>query len=451
MPSSPTAQVPGFEKTGLNVNIARASPADLTSVNDLTPQIIDPVRESKRENNGSSPSTLSQSEANPSPISASPYAPEQGEKRRLIWLRAFSIAKGFVVDQYFLLGFGVVILVASQVQVPASEESKKELATSYLCISIIFLITGCSIPTPVLLQNASKWKIHLFVQAQSYLLTSLIPYVIVSLCATNPNFMDGGLLIGMLFMGCTPTTISSNIIMTRRAGGNEALTTVESTLGNFLGPFLTPVLLQMYTLSGAWYTRSIPPISQGGGYGELYRRVFKQLGLSLFLPMAVGQGLQNLFPGATRRVIVTWKVGKLSSVALLVMVWQTYDQAFSSHAFESVHATNMIFIVFISIAFFLLWTATCVGLSLLWLGKKDTIAIAYCVPAKSIAMAVPISMVLIPGLSVEAESKLQIPIVIFQGLQIAAGSLLTPVFRSWVRRDETGRRKMEGEVPVEST
>jgi sodium/bile acid cotransporter 7 len=71
--------------------------------------------------------------------------------------------------------------------------------------------------------------------------------------------------------------------MTGQAHGNTALTVVQSTLGNFLGPFLTPVLITMYTSNGAWYTKVLP--SDNGGYGEIYRRVFKQLGLSIFVPL----------------------------------------------------------------------------------------------------------------------------------------------------------------------
>lgn len=135
------------------------------------------------------------------------------------------------------------------------------------------------------MQNYSRWKIHLFVQIQSFLMTSAVIYGIVSLCATNPNFMDPGLLVGMIFTGCVPTTISSNIVMTRQAHGNTALTVVQSTLGNLLGPFLSPLLLQMYTASKEWYTDVLLKSDDEGRYGEIYKRVFKQLGLSLFLPL----------------------------------------------------------------------------------------------------------------------------------------------------------------------
>ena len=115
-------------------------------------------------------------------------------------------------------------------------------------------------------------------------MTSAVIYGVVSLCATNREFMDPGLLVGMIFTGCVPTTISSNIVMTEQAHGNVALTVVQSTLGNLLGPFLSPLLIQMYTGNNAWYTH-ILPISGEGGYGEIYKRVFKQLGLSIFLPL----------------------------------------------------------------------------------------------------------------------------------------------------------------------
>jgi len=77
--------------------------------------------------------------------------------------------------------------------------------------------------------------------------------------------------------------IGSDNRQTGEAHGNTALTVVQSTVGNFLGPFLTPLLFKAYTSAGAWYTGVLPP--EPGGYGELYRRVFKQLGLTVFIPM----------------------------------------------------------------------------------------------------------------------------------------------------------------------
>ena len=54
--------------------------------------------------------------------------------------------------------------------------------------------------------------------------------------------------------------------------------------GQFLGPFISPLLILMYTSTGAWDTKVLPGLGPGG-FGELYRRIFMQLGLSIFLPL----------------------------------------------------------------------------------------------------------------------------------------------------------------------
>ena len=200
------------------------------------------------------------------------------------WHHHLSTVRWFITDQWFLLALGCLILIASQVQVPLSQQNKREVVVTYLCVALIFIITGCTLPTHVLVQNYKRWRIHLFVQIQCFLMTSAIAFAVVSICATNPDFMDPGLLVGIIFTGCVSTTISSNVVMTGQAHGNQALTVVQSTLGNFLGPFLTPLLVEMYTSTGAWYTKILPDAG-AGKLGDLYRRVFKQLGLSLFLPL----------------------------------------------------------------------------------------------------------------------------------------------------------------------
>lgn len=360
------------------------------------------------------------------PTPSEPTIPKSRKRTRAVL--------GFLEDQWFLFGLGILIAIASQVQVPASQQRVKETVVTYLCVSIIFFVTGCTLDTKTLVQNYGRWKLHLFVQVQCFLMTSAISFAVVSVCATNPSFMDPSLLIGIILMGCVATTISSNVVMTRQAHGNQALTVVQSTVGNFLGVFLTPALIVMYTSTGAWYTKVLPP--SNGQFGEIYRRVLKQLGLSIFVPLSVGQIVHNLFPSATKKVFITWKLNKIGSVCLLMVIWQTYDQAFSSRAFETIPASNMVFIVFISAAFFLVFWLVAFFISNFWLPRRDTIAVCYCVPAKTPAMGVPLSEVMFVGLSAAVESKIQIPMVIYQGLQIVFGSLLIIFFRKWVRPQE---------------
>ncbi|RMZ69340.1 sodium bile acid symporter family [Pyrenophora seminiperda CCB06] len=306
------------------------------------------------------------------PVPATPL--QKKETKTPKRAKALSILTWFVKDQWFLLAMSAVVLLSSQVQVPASQQRLKRTIITYLAVSVIFFINGCTLDTRLMIANYKRWKLHIFVQLQCYLVCSAATFAIVSLCATNRNFMDPWLLIGFLFVGSAPTTMSSNVVMTRQAHGNAALTVVQSVIGQFLCPFLTPIILQMYLSTGSWYSKVL---QRGTGYSGIYRRVFMQLGLSLFLPMLLGQIVQRLFPKTTKKIFFDWKLLKLSSIALLTMVWQTFDQAFSSRAFEAVKPSNIIFIVFITIALYLIWLTICFTAASLWLPKKDVIAAGY--------------------------------------------------------------------------
>ena len=155
----------------------------------------------------------------------------------------------------------------------------------------------------------------------------------------------------------------------------------------------------------------------------------------------VGQVTQHVFPKATQKVFSDWKLSKLGSWSLLIIIWQAFDQIFETPASDSVKGNNMVFIVFMSIVFYALWTITCFLLSRHWLSKVDTIPVAYVISAKTPAMGVPLSNVMFSGLSPITASKIQIPWVIFKGLQIVARGLLTLVFRLWIGNGEQEQQK----------
>jgi sodium/bile acid cotransporter 7 len=346
--------------------------------------------------------------------------------KRPEWL---SIVLTTLQDQWFLIGIGIVITIASQVQVPKAQQEIKETVATYLMVSIIFFFTGCTLDTSVLIQNYSRWKVHIFVQVQCFLVTSALAFGVVSATATNRDFMDPGLLVGLIFLGCVATTMSSNVVMTRQAHGNSALTVVQTTLGNFLGVFISPTLVIMYTSVDTWYNEALP--SNSGQFAAIYGRVLKQLGLSIYVPMAVGQLTRYFFEPACKKVFFDWKLLKSGSLCMLVVIWQTYDGAFASGAFDSVPGDNMIFVVFISIGLFLVYFCVAFFSAILWLPRKDVVAVCYCVPAKGPAMGVPLSTTIFAGMDPVLRSKIQIPIVIFQGLQIACGGALMGATSRW--------------------
>lgn len=375
---------------------------------------------------------------NPHERQAPPPSPPK--RTRPEWLNTILTT---LADQWFLIGMAVVIVIASQVQVPASRQQIKQTVTTYLMVSLIFFMTGCTLDTRVLVQNYSRWRVHLFVQAQCFLMTSAIAFGVVSATATDKNFMDAGLLVGLVFISCVATTMSSNVVMTRQANGNQALTVVQTTLGNFVGVFISPALVIMFTSVDTWYNAVLP--ANSGQFAAIYERVLKQLGLSIYVPMVVGQVTRYFFEPACRKVFFDWKVAKFGPLCMLVIIWQTYDGAFASGAFEEVSGSNMVFMVFICIGLFVVYFCVAFFTAILWLPRKDVVAVCYCVPAKGPALGVPLSTTIFAGMDPVLQSKIQIPIVIYQGLQIACGSALIAIFRRWIAAEEAKKARSEGQ------
>jgi solute carrier family 10 (sodium/bile acid cotransporter), member 7 len=301
-------------------------------------------------------------------------------------------------------------------------------------VSIVFFVAGCTIDTRILIDNYAKWKHHIFIQVQCFLMVSALAYAVVRLAATNRSFMDPWLLIGMIFNGCQPTAMASNVMFTRQSHGSAVLTVVETTIGNLIGPFISPVLIRMYLIPDTWYGEVIP--AQSGGYEALYRRVFMQFGLSIYLPMAVGQVVRRFFPKAVQTVFVKWKFSKIGSFCMLLLLWQTFDRAFATNAFSDVKQSNLVFIVFITIANWSVWLTICFLLSILWLDRKETVAVAMCVPAKTLALGMPLSFLMFEGITALDEAKIQVPMLIFQVEMLGLASISTLFFRRWVDAGE---------------
>lgn len=366
-----------------------------------------------------------------------PRPDQDPQEKRLPWPRQIlHWILWFCKDQWLCIGLAVVIVIASQVNVSEQQRQVKQTVSTYITVAVIFFITGCTLKTRILLDNYTQWKQILFVQVSCFFVTSSIMFGVVSAAASNRTFMDPWLLIGFLVNASVSTTLASNVTLTRQASGNSALTVVQTTVGNFISPFLSPALIKMYLSCDAWYTQVLP--AESTQFASLYKRVLMQLGLSIYVPMLVGQVCISLFPNACHTIFVKYKMSKVSTLALLVLIWEALDNAFGSGAFADVKADNLIFVVFISFTLWLLWLTYSFVASFWWMSRPDVVSTLYCVPAKTAALGVPLTATFFMGLNDIDQAKIQIPVVLFQLIQIAFGSLLTIPVRRWAAADRAG-------------
>lgn len=388
--------------------------------------------------------------------------------------KALKLVLDFLLSNWFFLGLGVLIALAHLFPDFAKQGGtiKAEFSIGYGAVAVIFLISGLLISTEALFYNLSKWRAHFTVLSMSFLITSSIAYGICSgIRASNDPHIDDWLLVGLIVAQSCPTTVSSNVVMTKAADGNDVLTVSEVVIGNVLGAFITPALVQMY-LTGPWEFGN--PAHQGADITvtDLYRNVMKQIGLAVFVPLLVGQIVQYFFPNQTKWCLTTFRLSNVGSFMLLLIMFQSFSTAFAQNAFASISQASVIFLVFFNIGIYLFFTVIAYfylrPLFILrifgaepvkggsWLYKwnyrifrpffydrRDTVAIMLCGPSKTAALGVS----LISSQYGAHNPKLGIllvPLVLYQAEQVFTAQILVKFMAKWVHADDISKDQETG-------
>ncbi|KAK6456619.1 putative sodium bile acid cotransporter [Scheffersomyces xylosifermentans] len=369
----------------------------------------------------------------------------------------------FAIAQWFFVVLAVFIALAHSFPNFAKQGGliKAQYTIGYGAVAVIFLISGLSMSTKDLMKNAANWRAHFTVLSTSFLITSSIIYGLASAVrAAHDGNIDDWLLVGLIVTHACPTTVSSNVVMTKQAHGNDILTLCEVFIGNVLGAFITPALLQLY-MTGGWDFGN--PSHQPSGDStitQLYAQTMKQLGLSVFIPLFVGQVIQNVFPKQTKWTLTTFKLSKVGSFMLLLIMFQSFSTAFAQHAFEEVSHASIIFIVFFNVGIYLFFTVLTYFYARPYFIKKyyreepnenstklyrygykffrpfyynrrDTVALMLCGPAKTAALGVS----LVSSQYGSDNPKLGIilvPLVLYQSEQVISAQVLVNFMRKWI-------------------
>lgn len=100
---------------------------------------------------------------------------------------------------------------------------------------------------------------------------------------------------------------------------------VSVVISNLIGPFITPLLFARMYLPAVGAFQDWIPTEALDNLSPLYRSVMMQTGLSVFVPLAVGQVVRALFTETVSKYVVKWKLGKVGQVMLLLLVWLVFS------------------------------------------------------------------------------------------------------------------------------
>ncbi|OQE44727.1 hypothetical protein PENCOP_c002G08220 [Penicillium coprophilum] len=374
-------------------------------------------------------------------------APNTAQPR---WQRVLKRIASLILHQWLLIGIGIVCALAYCFPNVAKHGGtiRSEYSIMYGVIAIIFLISGLSIPRQKLIAHVLNWRLHVVVQVISFIFIPALVLAIVHviLAADSGGKIDRAVLAGYIFTACIPTTIASNVVMTRSAGGDDAAALVEVLLANILGPFVT----------AAWTIALMPKMAEfdpwrygGGDLGSMYKEVFQQLGLSVLLPLFVGQLVKWTWPDRTALVLQKTKLPKLATVCLLLLIWATFSSCFATGALQTLSAQSIVFVVLFNIILYTALTTVCffcsrpprIFSSRRWskpifkrMSPEETIAVCFCGPAKSTALGIPLLYAMWQPVDLLLKAKTSVPVLLYTTEQICVAHFFVQLFRWWHAR-----------------
>ncbi|MSU24563.1 MAG: bile acid:sodium symporter [Opitutus sp.] len=273
-------------------------------------------------------------------------------------------------------------------------------------VMIVFFVYGLTLSFAALKGGAANWRLHLAVQAGTFVIFPIAGWVLVNVAAP---WLSPELRFGFIYLCVLPSTISSSVALTGVARGNVPGAVFNATLSSLLGVMLTPVLL--YALAGV-----------KGGQGAIGAAIL-DIARLLVLPMMVGQ--------LCRPVLAAWAGRHRAALQLtdrlliLFLIYASFCDSFMRGVWGG-HGVALLTSVTVGAGgLFVAVLLTMVGVArALGFAHGDRVALLFCGSTKSLAQGVTMAKVLLAAHP--ASGLVLLPLMIYHALQLLVGGVLAP-------------------------
>jgi len=314
----------------------------------------------------------------------------------------------------FTIGLMLMVLLASLL--PASGQAAVVLGDiTTIAIGLLFFLHGAKLSREALVAGLTHWRLHLLVLASTFVMFPLMGLAIEPLVL---KLLTPELTTGILFLCVLPSTVQSSIAFTALARGNVAAAVCSATASNFLGIFLTPLMVGAIVVQGA-------QASGGSGLAQIWKIVEQ-----LLLPFLAGQLLRPWIGAFVDRHKPVLRYVDQGSI--LLVVYMAFSESVSEGLWQHISASALLVLIVLSCVMLAIalglaaWTSRRLGFS-----KEDEITIVFCGSKKSLASGVPMAKVLFAPSTL---GMIILPLMLFHQIQLMVCAVLA---QRWARRPVT--------------
>lgn len=272
-------------------------------------------------------------------------------------------------------------------------------------ISVVFFLHGANLSREALTRGAANWRLHLFVQAATFVLFPILGFGIFFGAET---FLPQDLRMGVLFLCVVCSTISSSVAMVAIARGSVASAIFNASLSGLIGIVVTPALISLVSAGGS--TGGPPVLS-----------AILDIGLKLLVPFVAGHFLRPLL----LRWLVQWKpwITKLDRAVIVLIVYTAFCQSTQDGIWSRFGVGTLLGVaLLVGLLLFVVLALTTVASRRLGFSTEDEITAIFCGSKKSLASGAPIAKVLF-GAS-PALGAILLPLMIYHQLQLIVCSVI---------------------------
>ncbi|MEO6246708.1 MAG: bile acid:sodium symporter family protein [Opitutaceae bacterium] len=292
---------------------------------------------------------------------------------------------------------------------------KAELVTKF-GVMLVFFVYGLTLSFVALKGGAMNWRLHLAVQAGTFLLFPLLGFGLARLAGP---WMSADLRFGFLYLCALPSTISSSVALTAVARGNVPGAVFNATLSSLLGVVLTPLWLFLQagvTDSGIEFGASVLGIAR-----------------MVLWPMALGQLCRPLLSAWANRHRARLQL--TDRLLILFLIYSAFCDSFVQGIWNGHGIALLLSVTILSTLLFGVALVAMAALSrALGFNHGDRMALLFCGSKKSLAQGVTMGKVL---LAVHpAAGLVLLPLMIYHALQLLIGGMLAPRWAHGAEKDQ---------------
>lgn len=265
-------------------------------------------------------------------------------------------------------------------------------------IAAVFFLHGAALSPASLRAGAAHWRLHLMVQATTFLLFPVIGGII---WFSTRQMLPEGLRLGFFFLSALPSTISSSIAMTALARGNVAVAVFDATLSGLIGMVATPLLIGLVVAQGAHG----PPL------------VDAILGImrTLLVPFALGQLCR---PWIGARVAANKRVTTIVDRGVIVLiVLASFSESTAAGLWRHFSLPVLLGVAVLAIVLLgvvLAWSR--LACRMIGLDRADEAAAVFCASKKSLANGAPMAQLLFVGNP--SLGMIMLPMMLYHQIQL---------------------------------